>query len=398
GSVICNIIRNPIYAGDIVVNKKRYDFETKRCYRNPKSEWIVRKNVVEPIISRELFELANAAVDARAPKAAGPKVRKSEYMRYPLTGKLICGLCGSPFSRCTRRKNADETGDIRFAEWKCSTLIRKGRTQNFGENTFQSAEGCDNINLHETELYEVLKQFSAEQYQDIDEGKIIETVSDLLREAMETGSTAVEEAGLEKAINRLKAQKATLLDKLLDDVITDDAYKEKAGRIQSQLSVRETELKKIKEMAESLVDIRQRVEKITQFVTQSVIGKAEVNDLLNCIDRIVVYPDKLQLHLEQYALMGIHEDAVEQGLTGEGAIIQTISSEGLQNGAGVRRAAEKEMIVREMSDTPKITARQIAQRHEWPLSRVNRRIIELREEGRIKYSTPNGKGHWIVIK
>lgn len=401
-SVICNIIRNPIYTGDIIVNKKRYDFETKRYYNNPETEWIVRKNVVEPIISRELYEIANAAVDARVLKASGQKIKQSEYVRYPLSGKLVCGLCGKPFSRCTRKKTDPETGDIRFAEWKCSTYIQKGRTQDFRKYKrkvkFQRSDGCDNINLYEKELYETLEQFSAEQYQDIDENKIVKIVSELLQAVMETGSTAAKEAEVEKTINKLKTQKKVLLDKLLDSIITDEDYKEKANSIQSQITLKEMELTKIKEKTESLADTKQRVEKIKQSIKRSIIGKAEVNDLLKCVDKIVVYPENLQIHIDQYALMGIEEDTALQELAGEREVIKTISSQGLQNGAGVKISAEKEKIVKEMSDNPKITAKQIAQKNGWPLSRVNRRIIELREDGRIKYSTPNGKGHWIVLK
>ena len=66
GNVVCKIIRNPIYTGDVILNKKHYDFERKYCVKNPESEWIIRKNVVQPIISHELFDIANAAVDARA--------------------------------------------------------------------------------------------------------------------------------------------------------------------------------------------------------------------------------------------------------------------------------------------------------------------------------------------
>ena len=49
-----------------------------------------------------------------------------------------------------------------------------------------------------------------------------------------------------------------------------------------------------------------------------------------------------------------------------------------------------------MKSNPKITAKAIAGLEQCALSRINRRIDELKKERKIQYSIPNGKGHWIV--
>lgn len=49
-----------------------------------------------------------------------------------------------------------------------------------------------------------------------------------------------------------------------------------------------------------------------------------------------------------------------------------------------------------MKQNPRITAKMISEKMDVSISLVNRRIRELRKEGKIHYSVPNGKGRWII--
>ena len=57
---------------------------------------------------------------------------------------------------------------------------------------------------------------------------------------------------------------------------------------------------------------------------------------------------------------------------------------------------EKKIIIRYMKQNPRITAKMISEKMDVSISLVNRRIRELRKEGKIHYSVPNGKGRWII--
>ena len=69
-SSILRIIRNPLNKGTVVMNKKHFEFDTKRVLRVPEAEQYVYKNKVPAIVSEELWELANANIDSRADKKA----------------------------------------------------------------------------------------------------------------------------------------------------------------------------------------------------------------------------------------------------------------------------------------------------------------------------------------
>ncbi|MBD5458825.1 MAG: recombinase family protein, partial [Lachnospiraceae bacterium] len=104
-ALIRNIIRNPVYKGTVVQNKRHYEFESKKTVNNPESEWVVHEGVVPAIVDEALFEAANRALDCR--KREGH--RDGQYGSccnagsHDLSGKIVCGLCGAPFYRTIRR-------------------------------------------------------------------------------------------------------------------------------------------------------------------------------------------------------------------------------------------------------------------------------------------------------
>lgn len=84
---VSRIVRNPAYMG------LTYFGQTtgKNREKKPKESWYVLPDVTPAIISKGLFEQAQAAL-ARS-KELHPGKAKHEY---PLTGFTVCGYCGSP--------------------------------------------------------------------------------------------------------------------------------------------------------------------------------------------------------------------------------------------------------------------------------------------------------------
>lgn len=84
-SVICQILRNQIYTGDIIYNKYEKTEIGKKPYLKPRDKWKILKNQHEAIIDREIFD----KVQEKRGKKRNTKWRET----YPLTGKLVCGCC-----------------------------------------------------------------------------------------------------------------------------------------------------------------------------------------------------------------------------------------------------------------------------------------------------------------
>ncbi len=88
GSVICSILRNPVYIGDMVYDKYYRDEVGGKNHLKPRSEWKIYKNHHEAIVSREFFE----KIQRRRKQEGGVKARNKENL-HPLQGKVFCGGC-----------------------------------------------------------------------------------------------------------------------------------------------------------------------------------------------------------------------------------------------------------------------------------------------------------------
>ncbi|MDW2800070.1 recombinase family protein [Clostridium boliviensis] len=84
---ICKILSNPVYTGDMVQGKSsKLSFKSKITLSTPKKDWIVVKNKHEPIVSRELFQLAGRRCISR-------KIFKSSGFFNAFSGLVYCGDC-----------------------------------------------------------------------------------------------------------------------------------------------------------------------------------------------------------------------------------------------------------------------------------------------------------------
>ena len=103
-TVILRVIRNEKYCGDLV-QKKTFtpDFLShEKKYNRGEEEFVIIKDHHEPIVSRELFEKANRILDKKSLTQEG-KAKHSN--RYPFSGKIKCGCCGSSYVARYKNRN-----------------------------------------------------------------------------------------------------------------------------------------------------------------------------------------------------------------------------------------------------------------------------------------------------
>jgi DNA invertase Pin-like site-specific DNA recombinase len=111
-SVILRILKNEKYCGDLV-QKKTFTpdyLSHEKKYNHGEEDFIVILNHHTPIISREVFERAQALLSERKTK----NIREKHSMSYPFSGKLRCGICGKIMTaRVQKRKNGI------YHLWRC---------------------------------------------------------------------------------------------------------------------------------------------------------------------------------------------------------------------------------------------------------------------------------------
>lgn len=86
---VCIILRDERYLGKTVFGKRERDkVGLVHTVKKSKSDWIVVDEVHEPIVSKELFQAAQAAMREYTERSIAPSPRN------PLRRKVICGICG----------------------------------------------------------------------------------------------------------------------------------------------------------------------------------------------------------------------------------------------------------------------------------------------------------------
>lgn len=111
GTVI-DMLRNEKYKGDALFQKTYTDNNYNRRPNKGEKDQFYCKNHHEPIVSKEVFSKAQKLITQRAKIKS---VNKKAYQnRYVLSGKIICGECGSTF-----RRKTNYSASRSYIAWSC---------------------------------------------------------------------------------------------------------------------------------------------------------------------------------------------------------------------------------------------------------------------------------------
>ncbi len=386
-SLIRNIIRNPIYMGTVVQNRRHYDFESKQIIQNPRSEWIIHENAVPAIIEEDLYTRANRGLDCRKQERSREQTgtKEKSFGKHALTGKLVCGLCGSPYYRTVRRK---KEGNV--TEWKCCNYLRNGRKKRpmsenpDKENGRKVETGCDNVHINERKLYEEIERLCREtdQNPELEEACLMKNALSLIRTALAETDLHIRKEETASSFAKLSGQKERLLEKLLDGIISDADYQKKERELQNKIeSLRDTMALSGSDCAQSTWSesrLEARMETIRQKLEGGLIRQAKTTGRIRSIRKIAVFPDRLEIRSEDGGAVCLPQTCA----TSRQPVI----------------ADQKEQVLKWMGRRPQITARELAGKMGVNLSLIQRRIRELKAEGRLGYNMSNGRGEWILAE
>lgn len=120
-TAVRNILRRPIYTGQLTWNTQKYvrtTHGTHRALPRPESEHVVREVPELAIVDRDTWDRVQRLIERRARGA-----RKGQTI-YLLSGLLRCGACGAPMTL----RSATYTATARHIRFGCSARATKGPT------------------------------------------------------------------------------------------------------------------------------------------------------------------------------------------------------------------------------------------------------------------------------
>ena len=281
-TVILRVIRNEKYCGDLV-QKKTYtpDFLShEKKYNRGQEEFVIIKDHHEPIISRELFDKANRILDEKSLSQEG-KAKHSN--RYPFSGKIKCGCCGSSYvARYKARKNGS-----RYKAWRCLEAARHGSPH---VDKAGNQVGCRGLSIRNEDATHImyLVTSSLKYNKEKITNNLLAIIKSIISADLSDGikvcpkGAAVDTTGTDS--ERLKSQIKTIEEKrtkLIDLYISGDITRDEFSVARAKC---ENEIAELKSVIDSIDKQKEMIEKLQELVT-------EITDAMNELVNGVEYED-----------------------------------------------------------------------------------------------------------
>lgn len=308
-TTVRRIIRNPLFKGSAVMNKKHLDFNTKKLISVPEEEWIVHENAVPAIVTEEVWQKANDMMDGRMieEKTAEFQNRKRGVSlgKYDLSGKITCGECGSVYWRRYRKNVKGET----IVDWSCSEYVRRGRKHNDTnrgkqKEILKTEGGCDNIHLKESDLMEALYQVAKIVYVDRKE-ELIDSAMEILESVLEDGGEE-EQKRLEVRRERIMEKREKLLDKMLDGMIPDELFQRKDASMEQEYREVQQKILSLEAYRKKQRMKKNRIEELKNEVVDITNKDLSTKQLIDHIERIVVHRTYAQVEFDFFEPVRIY--------------------------------------------------------------------------------------------
>ena len=281
-NVIKSILTNEKYTGNAILGKTyKPDVLTKYRQKNDgtKAPMYYAENTHPAIISPEMFEMAKKEIERRAAAKDATTGSSRFTSKYPFSGLLVCGACGSRLRRHVRTMGAGN----KVAAWGCAARVSQGR------------EACslshhvreDVLEKTYTAAIQQITESADEVTAAVREGAML-TLEPENRERLET---------VEQAIIETQEQALTLHKKKVAHQITEAEYTDAIQTCGQRMKELEAEQTKLQTIATRYSEVKAWLDTFEENVRSGDIMDA--NDALvmkALVDEIIVNDTGIEIH------------------------------------------------------------------------------------------------------
>lgn len=278
-TVILRVIRNEKYCGDLV-QKKTFtpDFLShEKKYNHGEEEFVIIKDHHEPIVSRELFEKANRILDEKSLTQEG-KAKHSN--RYPFSGKIKCGCCGSSYvARYKNRKNG-----TRYKAWRCYKSATQGspHTDKAGNPL-----GCSNPSIRNEDAVHIM--YLVTRSLQLEEKKITANLLSVIQSVLSVNTNYSHIEKLKEQIQTVEDKRTQLIDLCISGAITKQEFITKREACDKEISELQDTISGI-DQQHLLADQQESVMKEITAAIHEIVSGVEYEDAFysQILDKMVV--------------------------------------------------------------------------------------------------------------
>ena len=284
------IIENPKYKGYYRGHTTEIiDYKTKKRINISKEEQIIYKSDKIPkIVSEELWNKANKVLEERR-----TEIKLNSYnsiKKYPYTSKIICGNDGCKYSRMTNKNNKLKP------KWACCNYIK------------YRLNICKSPIIYECDLDNIFINILKKLFNLND---IIKTLADYYINCKNNIEYDTVISDIENDIKKINLKKEKILDLLINNIITNNEYKEKNNNYNNDISILKKKINILKEEKNKKSITPQ---KLINEVKEKLEYKDILEDFINTfLEKVIVYKnndDRRDLILEIYMNIGNIKNAV----------------------------------------------------------------------------------------
>jgi len=278
-TVILRVIRNEKYCGDLV-QKKTYtpDFLShEKKYNRGQEEFIIIKDHHEPVISRELFDRANRILDEKSRSQEG----KSKHSnRYPFSGKIKCGCCGSSYvARYKTRKNGS-----RYKAWRCLEAARHGSPH---VDKAGNMVGCRGLSIRNEDATHIMYLVTRSlQY---NKKKITDNLVSIIKSIIVIDSAGTDYEKLKAQIKTIEEKRTNLIDLYISGDISRDEFTAARAKCDNEIARLQSAIDSIDKQRDRPSKQQELAAGITEAVNELVDGVEYEDDFYKeILDKMVV--------------------------------------------------------------------------------------------------------------
>lgn len=290
-TVILRAVRNEKYCGDLIQKKTftpDYLSHAKK-YNHGQEEFVVLRDHHEPIISRELFERAQLELEKRSPS---PEKKAKHSNRYPLSGKITCGCCGSKFiSRAKKRNDGSQ-----YKAWRCSEAARHGLPH---MDSAGNKIGCAVSQQIRDEDFNLMIQDVIHNLP-IDKTRIVSELTDLVNTVLKAGEDfMVDTEKLERQMKTLQEKKERLMDLYIGKEISKAEYLRMAEKYDHDTAAIKAQINQTDKRQDMENSKEEMLADITSVINSLVHGEQQDDTFYRSIvDKIIVHSrERIDIYL-----------------------------------------------------------------------------------------------------
>lgn len=257
-TTVSDMLKNEVYLGKTIWNKTRQAaVGSKRHIKNDRSEWIIMEGTHEPLISQELFDMANAKAFTHEKRSA-PAGRKAQPI-------LFCAYC--------RRR-------LSLSSW--------GTKYRCGQAAITGIAECKTIHVDKEGLEDAILSCTRTMA-----GMVSAETARKKKEWLQTSVIEEQLKRIEAEKKRLSSRKLGLYEDYRSGSITKEKYRREYEKAANRILGIEEKIPELKEeivqIKEQMLHMKEREAELESLASLDVFDKRK---LAVVIDSVVVYSEE----------------------------------------------------------------------------------------------------------